>query len=808
MNDARNQPSNQAIMLPRPIIDIYDADIDIPTLLRDIDIDIDPQSYHTIDTILTQNTNHAHITVDMIAILDKLMATEIIDIVLKSPCNRVTAAIINHDSSDREIINAYANGYNVVYNNSLYVSHNLPAAIKNNLHIKSANGALISDDIISSCTAIEQLYTNESCNITDCNRFAKTLRKLSATNTPCKEYDIASNKYVNKHNKINDRAIRKCTGITHLDASCNKFITTCSPFAKNLCKLEARDECGISDKGLTSCKSIVHLDASCNRNITTCKPFAKSLLILDMTSNCGITNKGLELCTNLRELYIDDGAEYITCDTFAHSLRKLKAYVSHEQRFDDVSIAKCHFITELDVSQNPFITTCAPFASSLRILSANCNQCGISDNGLRLCKHIEELHAYNNPKITTCEPFAKSLIHLSASSTSFMTHHDSPCGITDTGLRLCIAIEKLNAGGNDKITTCVPFARTLRELIASDDCGITNDGLRLCANITKINIDNNTHISSCKSFAKSLRKISMRLHWKLLREIDNVDVNDDTLRFCNNIVNLNAENCSLITSCTSFARTLRKLVACGSCGISDNGLYLCDAIEELDASGNEKITSCAPFANTLRILYATDSSGICDDGLKQCRLIQELDATDNANITTCAPFAKSLVELWANGKKCGISDKGLHMCTSIEVLKIVYNRKITTFAPFANSLMELYISKKMAHLVDRKLCFALEKVIVVDSSTTATTYDTDSNIDNNTYRNRVTDIWHDSDIKTMVVMLAIMIATFALIQLPILMDIPMEIPAAIQQLIQIAIKVIILLLIPIIIITDYNRIKK
>jgi len=131
------------------------------------------------------------------------------------------------------------------------------------------------------------------------------------------------------------------------------------------------------------------------------------------------------------------------------------------------------------------ITSCDHFAAHLVILNAH----GIGDYGLRMCRRLKILYAYSNPKITTCNPFAKTLRKLDASDC---------CGINDIGLQMCCRLKILNASHNIRITTCAPFARSLKILYARGNCcGIDNDGIALCANIRILDRYNNDKISQC-----------------------------------------------------------------------------------------------------------------------------------------------------------------------------------------------------------------------------------------------------------------------------------------------------------------------
>jgi len=190
------------------------------------------------------------------------------------------------------------------------------------------------------------------------------------------------------------------------------------------------------------------------------------------------TNIELKRFTYLRELHVYDNAHV--------------RIISNDRLEQTIEV--------LNVSGNDTITTCAPFAKSLRALYAN--RACISDNGLSLCTLIELLFANNNSEITTCAPFAKSLRTLFA---------DGRCGISDEGLHLCTSIVILSANNNSAITTCHPFANTLQILSAqsiSFDINMCNKSLERCFNIRELYISDNKNITTCKTFVRTLTRLS------------------------------------------------------------------------------------------------------------------------------------------------------------------------------------------------------------------------------------------------------------------------------------------------------------
>jgi len=213
------------------------------------------------------------------------------------------------------------------------------------------------------------------------------------------------------------------------------------------------------------------------------------------------------------------------------------------------------------------------------------------------------------------------------------------------------------------------------------DC--TDAILSMCNSITKLKLNITSGITTCNSFAKTL---------KILHAYGTSDIGDDGLSLCTNIEVLHATANGKITTCDSFSQTLRVLYVSTNrdapSGINDYGIRLCTNIEKLYACGNEYITTCAPFAKSLKLLSAPGSCAITDSGLRQCIFIQDLNISGNMNITTLAPFARSLRRLLAD-RRCGITNHSLRICNSIEILSVDYNDRITTCAPFAKSLRVL-----------------------------------------------------------------------------------------------------------------------
>jgi len=212
--------------------------------------------------------------------------------------------------------------------------------------------------------------------------------------------------------------------------------------------------------------------------------------------------------------------------------------------------------------------------------------------------------------------------------------------------------------------------------------GSMNDhNIKNCTSLTELNIyHDGCDITTCAPFAKSLRVL-----------YPSCKMRNEGMRLCTSIVKLIACNNSIITTCKPFANSLEELDASRKCGIGDKGLASCHFIKKLSAWDNIKITTCKPFAKTLTNLNAGFNCGITDVGIASCNFIAEFSAVNNPKITTCVPFAKSLKRLTA-GMSCGINNNSIASCHSLEYLHALYNPRITTRIRFTNSIKYLYVS--------------------------------------------------------------------------------------------------------------------
>ena len=271
----------------------------------------------------------------------------------------------------------------------------------------------------------------------------------------------------------------------------------------------------------------------------------------------------------------------------------------------------CTKIKNLRSIHNNKITTCAPFAKTLKKLQSN----HITNDGLMLCANLKILIASNNPNITTCAPFAKTLRVL---------HARNNCGITDAGLLLCTKLRVLHASCNCILTTCAPFAKTLKDLDVSCTYSILADNIIACINLETLNV-------SCRT-----------------------DITDSEMRSFTKLRNLYATCNENITTCEPFASTLKKLDMSSRCGITNDGLNVCTNLTHLimrDRNIDCKIILCDALARKLEILDIHNNDAITDNNIAQCVNLKELNASSTVFITTCLPFMNTLQKLHCYNSK-------------------------------------------------------------------------------------------------------------------------------------------------------------
>jgi len=278
------------------------------------------------------------------------------------------------------------------------------------------------------------------------------------------EHQIINHNIVQDYISIYNRGYRIIIGNDHVNYNhhCESFInnaynnglyTHYVHIVNNKINMTQIMQCALNDvrkirntrlETLASCKNVEIID---NLRCDGTEPLSfakniKKISIYKFNGNC----VNLEQFTQLCELDTN-GAKLLNLSQLPQTLRVLCA---HNTYLHDWVLSTCTRLKKLDVANNPYITTCAPFAQYIVKLRA-IGSCGINDDGLRICHRLKILATSFNPKITMCKPFAKTLRKLIAWGN---------CGIDNNGLQMCYHLKILDARGNPKITIQLPITKT------------------------------------------------------------------------------------------------------------------------------------------------------------------------------------------------------------------------------------------------------------------------------------------------------------------------------------------------------------
>ena len=206
------------------------------------------------------------------------------------------------------------------------------------------------------------------------------------------------------------------------------------------------------------------------------------------------------------------------------SVRELVSCGAHG--LGDAALERATGITALDVSDNPNVTTVAPFASSLRRLTAR-GDCGIGDSGVAHATRLEYLDAVRNHKITTFAPFSVTLRHiggyLAGCDRLVRVDLSSPMpalsSIGDDFLNDCSGITAIDLGGLANVTRIGDnFLREMDSLTALDLRPLSrvesvgNGFLWYCSSVATIDLGSLANVTRIgDNFLREMRTLSTPL---------------------------------------------------------------------------------------------------------------------------------------------------------------------------------------------------------------------------------------------------------------------------------------------------------
>ena len=220
---------------------------------------------------------------------------------------------------------------------------------------------------------------------------------------------------------------------------------------------------------------------------------------------------------------------------------------------------------------------------------------------------------------------------------------------------------------NRKITTCAPFAKTIKVLHAEANL-LSDSGLTNCNKLRELNHKNNIHITTFAPFAKTLKVLYT------------TTAGEDEIKLCNNLVELHCCDNFKTVSDDPFPEFLRKLYI--SYSYSPNmefyrSIKSCKNLQLLDlGKHNENIPTDMTLPSSLMVLHANDAGNVNDATLRSCTNLRELYAKNNKNIASCAPFARTLKILNATFSRA-IDDAFVQSCVNLEILHSNGNKNIT-----------------------------------------------------------------------------------------------------------------------------------
>lgn len=427
---------------------------------------------------------------------------------------------------------------------------------------------------------------------------------------------------------------------------------------------------------LTECKYLEYLHEFVKNDI---------LKILKTINTTYINDKNLYYISqyiDIVELNITNNPYITTTQNFGHQIKKLKAL---NRIISENIILHATNLEELHINSNSRINSFAPFASTLKILNIrNITSWGrITDTHLSVLKNLEELYVPNNRRIRTILPFANTLKKLNMSG---------ECSISQDELNHATKLEYLDIFDNESINSILPFAKTLKVLKTNHL--LTNESLENATNLEELYVGTiSDRITTTKPFGRTLKKLVL-----FGRSID-----DEGISHAVNLEELHSI-CSGITTVKPFGQTLKCLKLTGN-DIDDNGLQYAVNLEKLFIQANSTITTTKPFGKSLKELELHEGP-ITNDGLQYATNLEILHLNGDTGITF-EPFKNSLKTLYLNFAK-DITDEDLKILTKLEKLSIKYTDKITTIEPFKDTLTHLYANH--SNLKSIKNAYNLEKI--------------------------------------------------------------------------------------------------
>lgn len=217
------------------------------------------------------------------------------------------------------------------------------------------------------------------------------------------------------------------------------------------------DWSGLCDEGLQNATRLQVLHCDSCEGVTTLEPFAATLRELDASHSCGLNRAALAHARHLTVLSIHFN-ESITSlpPSLAANLRELRVGCqSDTDPIGDEQLREATSLVYLDASTAPLISTVAPFAKSLRVLS--CGSGFTDESAIPAATQLVRLNLVDARRVTV-------IVEASATSSPPLLELVCGSGLTDASLAPLRRLVSLTCYVNPHITTVKPFGTTLRHL--------------------------------------------------------------------------------------------------------------------------------------------------------------------------------------------------------------------------------------------------------------------------------------------------------------------------------------------------------
>lgn len=129
---------------------------------------------------------------------------------------------------------------------------------------------------------------------------------------------------------------------------------------------------------------------------------------------------------------------------------------------------------------------------------------------------------------------------------------------------------ELNLSNNNVITDLNHLSNTLRILNIGYESIVNDDNIKNCLLIYNIDVSNNKNITALNHLSKTLKIVNISGYY--------CGVNNEGIKDCLLITTINICYNQKINNLNFLSKTLKKVIKCGDCGIDNEGIKECKLI--------------------------------------------------------------------------------------------------------------------------------------------------------------------------------------------------------------------------------------